>query len=170
MAGTATVVALEAIRVNGISGVLLVHILPEGILNAVRELVGHENGSLNGFDVGALAPELTVSPCAPLRSRSLPQRGDFPACIGILRYPRWAPVDQWLWALGSRTSEEDYPPDPARIASQDEDRVRLSADWSGMVLRDGMSLIGTRADRSPSDPYYGYAALYARTITPMPSL
>jgi hypothetical protein len=164
MAGTATVVALEAIWVNDISGVLLVHILPDDILNAVRELAGHKNGSLNGFDVGALAPEFTISPAHPFTLAFATSARRFPRLYSILRYPRWASVDQWLWALGSRTNEEDYPPDPAQIPSDDEDRIRLSADWSGMILRDGMSLIGTRADRGPSDPYYGYAALYARTI------
>jgi predicted membrane protein len=40
----------------------------------------------------------------------------------------------------------------------------LSADWSGLVLRDGMAFAGTRQDRGTADPFYGHAAQYARSI------
>lgn len=163
-AGTATIVALEAIRVSDHSGALLVHVIPDDIRNAVRELGGRNNGALNGFDAQSLAPELAISSARPYTLAFMTAARRLPRLYSVLRYPRWAPINQWLWSLASRTNEEDYPPDPMQVARQDQDRIRFSADWSGMVLRDGMALVGARPDRGSDDPYYGSAFLYARTI------
>lgn len=163
-AGTATVVALEAIRVDSRTGVLLVHLLPGDILGTVRELAGRQSGTPNGFDVRQLAPELGIAAAPPYTLAFTTPARRFPRLYSLWRYPRWPAFDQWLWALASRTSENDYPPDPADIRGHEQDRMRLSADWSGMILRDGMALAGTRPDRGADDPFFGHALLYARTI------
>lgn len=46
----------------------------------------------------------------------------------------------------------------------DKERIWLSADWCGLVLREGMALIGTRPDRGRQDPFYNHAALYTRSL------
>ncbi|MGH7927029.1 MAG: hypothetical protein ACREQV_04470 [Candidatus Binatia bacterium] len=42
--------------------------------------------------------------------------------------------------------------------------VVLSADWKGLVLRDGASFVGQRADLGTADLFFGFAALYVQTI------
>lgn len=76
----------------------------------------------------------------------------------------WSAEDQWLWALASRTAVEDYPPHPADTARLGADAVRISADWSALVLRDGAAFVGRRRDRGTADPFFGYAELHARTV------
>lgn len=163
-AGTATVTALEAIRVDDRSGMLLVHLIPGDVLGALRELAGRHADALNGLDVRQLAPELAITGARPYTLAFVTSARRYPRLYSLRRYPRWPAVGQWLWALASRTSADDFPPDPAAISEHKDDRTRLSADWSCMVLRDGMALVGTRADRGDSDPFYGQALLYARTI------
>ncbi|GLW10224.1 hypothetical protein Misp01_53520 [Microtetraspora sp. NBRC 13810] len=80
------------------------------------------------------------------------------------RYWRWAPAYQWLWALASRTNLADYPPDPKSLEPADSEIIRLSSDWHAVVLRDGMSVVGVRADQGQDDPFFGYAELYLRSI------
>lgn len=162
-AGTAAVVALEAVRVDDRCGLLLVHMIPQDILATVRGLAGRTNAGLGGFDVGRLAPELSIVP-RPYTLAFLTGARRLPRLYSFWRYPRWPVTDQWLWALASRTSERDYPPDSAETGNYRQDRTRLSADWSSMVLRDGMALVGTRTDRGGSDPFFGTASLYSRTI------
>ncbi|MFG1791304.1 hypothetical protein [Nocardia sp. NPDC049149] len=77
------------------------------------------------------------------------------------RYLHWAHVDQWLWALASRTGPADHPPDLLRDT---ENKLRLSADWSALVLRDGVAFVGTRVDLGAADPFYGSAVGYVRSI------
>lgn len=42
--------------------------------------------------------------------------------------------------------------------------LRISADWSALVLRQGAAFIGHRRDHGPADPFYGYAELHMRSI------
>ncbi|MGW5818267.1 hypothetical protein [Streptomyces noursei] len=84
-------------------------------------------------------------------------------------YPRsyrrnWPSDQQWLWALASRTNAADYPPDPADGPTLTANVLRISADWSALVLRDGAAFIGRRPDRGETDPFFGYAELHARTV------
>ncbi|MEV6862452.1 hypothetical protein AB0M44_15825 [Streptosporangium subroseum] len=48
------------------------------------------------------------------------------------RYWRWAPALQWLWALASRTSLADYPPDPQNLEPANDEIIRLSSDDLGV--------------------------------------
>ncbi|MGP3927867.1 hypothetical protein [Streptomyces sp. 8N616] len=103
------------------------------------------------------APPFTVAFLTPTRARLMHL------------YPRkyrrsWNPADQWLWALASRTNTADYPPDSTDIPALTSGTLRLSADWSALVLRDGAAFIGRRRDLGQDDPFFGYAELHARTV------
>jgi hypothetical protein len=41
--------------------------------------------------------------------------------------------------------------------------VVLSADWRGLITRDGAAFVGLRRDLGEHDPFLGYAQLYAHT-------
>ncbi|MGY1434569.1 hypothetical protein [Streptomyces reniochalinae] len=93
-----------------------------------------------------------------------PSRVSLPRLHRGRDHRRWPPTQQWLWALASRTNADDYPPDPATVPQLTGAALRLSADWSALVLRQGAAFIGHRRDHGPSDPFYGYAELHARSI------
>ncbi|WP_049566717.1 hypothetical protein [Streptomyces sp. SBT349] len=76
----------------------------------------------------------------------------------------WPTAQQWLWALASRTNADDYPPDPATVPGLTANALRISADWSALVLRQGTAFTGHRPDRGPGDPFYGYAELHVRSV------
>lgn len=72
-------------------------------------------------------------------------------------------ADQWLWQLASRSTPEDYPLAPESADEQFSQAVRLSADWSALVLRHGAAFLGHRADSGEGD-FYDFGALHARTV------
>ncbi len=73
-------------------------------------------------------------------------------------------AELWSWCLASRSTSFDYPPEPGVLAKLFSEAIVLSADWKALVLRDGASFVGQRADLGPTDPFFGFAALYVRTI------
>lgn len=75
----------------------------------------------------------------------------------------WSNADQWLWHLASRTAWSDYPPDPDHADELLGGKVVLSADWRGLVTRDGAAFVGLRRDLGAEDPFLGFAQLYAHT-------
>jgi hypothetical protein len=74
-----------------------------------------------------------------------------------------ATADRWLWQLASRTNAQDFPLPPETVASHLRDTVRISADWSALVLRQGAAFLGHRPDTGDGD-FYGFGALHARTV------
>ncbi|MEU7037157.1 hypothetical protein ABZ958_26210 [Streptomyces sp. NPDC046237] len=79
-------------------------------------------------------------------------------------YAGWGARDQWLWLAASATPVDRFPPDP-----EDDGlfagRVRLSADWQGLVLRDGAAFVGTTPDAGDDDVgFHPVAASLVRTI------
>jgi hypothetical protein len=72
-------------------------------------------------------------------------------------------ADQWLWQLASRSKPADFPLAPEIAASQYGEAVRISADWSALVLRHGAAFLGHRADTGDGD-FYEFGALHARTV------
>ncbi|MFE6056744.1 hypothetical protein ACFQ6N_38910 [Kitasatospora sp. NPDC056446] len=78
-------------------------------------------------------------------------------------YAAWGARDQWLWLLASATPLERFPPDP-----QDDGlfagRVRFSADWQALVLRDGAAFVGTSPDPGGDAVFHAGAAALVRTI------
>ncbi|MER5477953.1 hypothetical protein ABT026_13410 [Streptomyces sp. NPDC002734] len=74
-----------------------------------------------------------------------------------------ASADQWLWQLASRSTAEDFPVPPECTDDLLKDVVRISADWSALVLRQGAAFLGHRADTGEGD-FYAFAALHFRTV------
>lgn len=74
-----------------------------------------------------------------------------------------ASADRWLWSLASRSTEADFPMAPETFSVVRQEAVRISADWSALVLRHGAAFLGHRPDTGEGD-FYGFAALHARTV------
>lgn len=75
----------------------------------------------------------------------------------------WSNTDQWLWHLASRTSQADFPPDPDHADQLLAGTVVLSADWRGLINRDGAAFVGLRPDQGTDDAFFGFAQLYTHT-------
>ncbi|MFG3055911.1 hypothetical protein ACGFZP_33860 [Kitasatospora sp. NPDC048239] len=78
-------------------------------------------------------------------------------------YAGWGARDQWLWLLASATPLSRFPPDPEDTALFDG-RVRFSADWQALVLRDGAAFLGTSPDPGGDAVFHAGAAVLVRTI------
>ncbi|MBX7551159.1 ZIP family metal transporter [Streptomyces sp. tea 10] len=74
-----------------------------------------------------------------------------------------ASADRWLWQLASRSTPEDFPLPPETAGDQLKDVVRISADWSALVLRQGAAFLGHRTDSGAGD-FFEFAALHSRTV------
>ncbi|MBU6530721.1 hypothetical protein [Streptomyces mayonensis] len=74
-----------------------------------------------------------------------------------------ATADRWLWQLASRSNPQDFPLAPETAADHVRDTVRISADWSALVLRQGAAFLGHRPDTGDDD-FYAFGALHSRTI------
>ncbi|WP_435244427.1 hypothetical protein [Streptomyces sioyaensis] len=72
-------------------------------------------------------------------------------------------ADPWLWQLASRSTPRDFPVAPEAAADEFDQAVRISADWSALVLRHSAAFLGHRADTGEGD-FYDFAALHARTV------
>lgn len=176
-AGDVELMGLEAVRLRdepGASGLIAVHLRTtrERALDVVRALARRDGSLTAGFDPSQLVDGHAIVAAAVPYTLSFVtrQRRRFPRLYRHPKYMRWPNIDQWLWALASRTNGTDYPPDPHRLPTSrgldrsDVECIPISADWCGVVLRDGLALIGRRADKGPSDPFYNRAELNARSI------
>ncbi|MER6620445.1 hypothetical protein [Streptomyces sp. NPDC000931] len=74
-----------------------------------------------------------------------------------------ASADRWLWSLASRSTEADFPTPPEHFSVMEREAVRISADWSALILRHGAAFLGHRSDGGDGD-FYGFAALHTRTV------
>lgn len=74
-----------------------------------------------------------------------------------------ATSDRWLWQLASRSTPEDFPLPPETAAEQLKDVLRISADWSALVLRQGAAFLGHRTDTGTGD-FFEFGALHSRTV------
>ena len=74
----------------------------------------------------------------------------------------WQPLQQWLFAFASARTAGLFPADP-EDGSLLDGFVRLSQDWSAMVLRDGVAFVGRKP--ATESPYLRDAAdAYVRSI------
>ncbi|MFD4610619.1 hypothetical protein [Streptomyces sp. NPDC058451] len=78
-------------------------------------------------------------------------------------YASWSTRDQWLWLLSSRSPLEHFAPDPEDTALF-AGRVRFSADWQALVLRDGAAFVGTSPDPGGEETFHATAAHHVHTI------
>ncbi|MFF0226658.1 hypothetical protein [Streptomyces sp. NPDC004629] len=74
-----------------------------------------------------------------------------------------AAADRWLWQLASRSTPEDFPLPPESADEQLKYTVRISADWSALVLRQGAAFLGHRPDTGAGD-FFDFGALHSRTV------
>jgi hypothetical protein len=74
-----------------------------------------------------------------------------------------ATADRWLWQLASRSTPKDFPLPPETAGKQLKDVVRISADWSALVLRQGAAFLGHRPDTGAGD-FFEFGALHSRTV------
>ncbi|MFC8099977.1 hypothetical protein [Streptomyces sp. NPDC057363] len=74
-----------------------------------------------------------------------------------------ATADRWLWQLASRSNAQDFPLAPETAEAHLKDAVRISADWSALILRQGAAFLGHRPDVGEGD-FYGFGALHSRTV------
>ncbi|WP_226966778.1 ZIP family metal transporter [Streptomyces phaeolivaceus] len=74
-----------------------------------------------------------------------------------------ADADRWLWQLASRSTPDDFPVPPETAHAQLKDAVRISADWSALVLRQGAAFLGHRPDTGQGD-FFEFGALHSRTV------
>ncbi|WP_063055564.1 hypothetical protein [Nocardia salmonicida] len=162
--GNVEILAAEILLPHrGDTGLLIIHIEGREVtaLEIVRSLARRWPDSLALRPDRCLnEPDMGVNDVVPytitfLTGRSLPRLYRHP------RYVRWPAADQWLWALASRTGPTDHPPDPKR---DNLGTVRLSSDWSALVLRDGTSFVGQRSDHGSDDPFFAAAHGYVRSI------
>ncbi|MEU0277054.1 hypothetical protein [Streptomyces sp. NPDC006195] len=72
-------------------------------------------------------------------------------------------ADRWLWQLASRSTPEDFPLPLETAGEQLKDVVRISADWSALVLRQGAAFLGHRPDTGAGD-FFEFGALHSRTV------
>ncbi|MEE4541456.1 hypothetical protein V2S66_05670 [Streptomyces sp. V4-01] len=101
------------------------------------------------YTVAFLAPDAATG--AALRDDG-PMGGELPASADLL-----------LRSLASRATPADIPLPAERLAGLRSGAVRMSADWSALVLRQGAAFLGHRPDTGPGD-FYDHAAVGARGV------
>ncbi|ABD10397.1 hypothetical protein ThrDRAFT_04243 [Frankia casuarinae] len=148
-----------------------VHIQAGGseLLDVLRAVAGRRGSATPPPDLGSalptwarLAPSARRFTIAFLTFPTLPE-ADPPRPVDAARIDSWSTADTWLWHLASRTANADYPPDPDHADQLLDGRVILSADWRGLVTRDGAAFLGLRPDDGADDAFFGFAQLYAHT-------
>lgn len=87
---------------------------------------------------------------------------DGPVQVMSAPYSGWQAVEQWLWLLGSATSETRFAPDPEDPAAR-SGTVYFSADWKALVLRDGTAFVGTSPDPG-GDSFHAIARAHVHSI------
>jgi hypothetical protein len=166
-----TLQGVEALRLAGESdapGLLVVHLCvrTSHLHHVVRALAGRADANLDGYTPARFAEgyaELLPDPPYTI-ALVTPSGWRLPRLFTGHRHLRWPVRDQWLWAIASRTNQTDHPPAPHDRELPTKEQIWLSADWCGLILRQGMALVGTRPDRGQSDPFYNHAVLYTRTL------
>lgn len=166
--GAVTVLATEVLRAPAVvqekSGYAVFHVRfaadPTAELSRLRDL----SDTAHHADVQALLPPGTrIAPHA--RARTL-AHVTFDSAVPTLMgsaYATWPARDQWLWCLASATPESVFPPDTEDPALF-EGRIRFSADWQALVLRDGVAFVGTSPDSGGRDTFHAAAETYVHTL------
>ncbi|GII90254.1 hypothetical protein [Sinosporangium siamense] len=119
-------------------------------------------------DAGALGARLPAGtaqagPARRAQTVSFVSFTGFPVPVMPEEYAEWDAVDQWLWLLASATPVERFPPDP-KDESLFSGRVRLSASWRALVLRDGVAFVGTTPDPGAEAHFLAAAQVYAHSL------
>lgn len=86
-----------------------------------------------------------------------------PARVMGAAYDAWPPSDQWLWLAASATPVRRFPPDPDDTDLFDG-RVRFSADWQSLVLRDGAAFVGLTPDPGDGTGFHPVARTLVHSL------
>lgn len=78
-------------------------------------------------------------------------------------YDAWQPSAQWLWLAASATPVDRFPPDPLD-ESLFAGRVRFSADWQALVLRDGAAFVGLTPDPGDGGTFHPVARALVHSV------
>ncbi|MFD9422361.1 MULTISPECIES: hypothetical protein [unclassified Streptomyces] len=144
------------------------------LLDVLRALA-HRTGAGPGPLSGPLSPQVLLQGIASPMGTGAPFTQAHPYTVAFLTPgeadtpalrsggPLPPTADRWLWALASRSNEADFPTSPEALPAQTERAVRISADWSALVLRHGTAFLGHRPDRGDGD-FYDFAALHVRSV------
>ncbi|MER6849984.1 hypothetical protein AB0A81_16375 [Streptomyces flaveolus] len=147
------------------------------LLPVLRALAGRGPATTDELLTGPFDPALLLGGIAHVRDPSAPFAIARPYTIAFLTPTAHhtpalrdgpegelpASADRWLWQLASRSNSQDFPMAPETAAEQLKDAVRISADWSALVLRQGAAFLGHRPDTGEGD-FYGFGALHSRTV------
>ncbi|GAU65123.1 Syd protein [Streptomyces sp. NBRC 110611] len=154
----------------------VLHLTAEGptLLETLRA-IGHRPQAAADPLSGPLAPNALLGGIAELRTAEAPFAIARPYTVAFLTPAAGhtaalrqdgrlsEAADRWLWQLASRSTEADFPAAPEHLTSQREHTVRISADWSALVLRHGAAFLGHRPDQGDGD-FFTFAAVHHRTI------
>jgi hypothetical protein len=146
-------------------GLAVLHFMVEGPhLLGVLRAIGHRHTAGPDPLSGPLAPETLLGGVVDAVSPQAPFALARPYTVAFMTPAEGDGVpDEWLWALASRSSPVDFPVRAEDLPGMLSDVVRISADWSALVLRHGAAYVGHRPDRGDGD-FYDFAALHARTV------
>ncbi|RPK63199.1 hypothetical protein EES43_11750 [Streptomyces sp. ADI96-02] len=144
------------------------------LLDVLRAL-GHRAGADPDPLAGPLAPDVLLAGVATPAGTGAPFAVPHPYTVAfltpgeadtaILRSQGVLPptADRCLWAMASRSNESDFPTPVEQLPGQTECAVRISADWSALVLRHGAAFVGHRPDEGDGD-FYDFASLHVRSV------
>ncbi|MFF3450044.1 hypothetical protein ACFYXJ_23245 [Streptomyces sp. NPDC002667] len=147
------------------------------LLPVLRALGGRRRASLGDTLTGAFDPAGLLAGTADVRNADGPFGIARPYSIAFMTpAAHHAPAlrhgtegdlpptaDRWLWMLASRSAPADFPIAPETARDQSKDVLRISADWSALVLRQGAAFLGHRPDSGTGD-FYEFGALHSRTV------
>lgn len=147
------------------------------LLPILRALAGRRPNSIDEPLTGPLDPAGLLAGIADVRDPDAPfaiarpytiafmtpTSQQTPALRAGLEGALPAAADRWLWQLASRSTPEDFPLPPETADEQLKEAVRISADWSALVLRQGSAFLGHRTDTGAGD-FFEFAALHSRTV------
>ena len=155
----------------------VLHFTVERPLLPVLRAIGHRPRSDADPLSGPLAPDRLLAGLAELNDRTgtfaisrpytvaffTPGADHTPVLRAAPTEPLPPTADRWLWQLASRSVPTDFPLAPETAARDFDHAVRISADWSALILRHGAAFLGHRPDTGEGD-FYDFAALHARTV------
>ncbi|MFF0836200.1 MULTISPECIES: hypothetical protein [unclassified Streptomyces] len=130
--------------------------------------IGHRHSAGPDPLNGALSPAALLDAVAVPQTDApytlafvTPEAHHSPALRQDGRLPETA--DRWLWSLASRSTDADFPVALEEWPKQRAQVLRLSADWSALVLRHGAAFLGHRPDTGDGD-FFGFAESHCRTV------
>ncbi|WP_160310878.1 hypothetical protein [Streptomyces sp. 150FB] len=140
---------------------------PLAELAGLTDLSPSEHGRSNRNRIEALLPDGVRVADRTRRCWTLAHLtrtdGDWPEVMPI-EYAGWGARDQWLWLLASATPVSRFPPDPEGHEVAFRGRVRFSADWQALVLRDGAAFLGTTADPEDDTAFHQIARTHVHSV------